>query len=186
MITSSNGNIFRVTGHLCGEFTGHWWRGALMFSLICAWINSSVKKSWSWWFEMPSPSLWCHSSVHINRSIHSWNTFILKLDIENPKTQCQVMVEVKVQGYIVAPTSYKTHIPFVPYQSTFPFLGYGYLEIWPWKFKVKVNGEIKGQCAILGRTTYRLPTLSFHANRPPHSWDMVISKYDLEIPRLRS
>ena len=46
-MTSSHGNIFRVTGPLCGEFTGHlWiplkksqWLGA-MFSLICAWINS--------------------------------------------------------------------------------------------------------------------------------------------------
>ena len=26
MLTSSNGNIFRVTGHLCGEFTGPRWR----------------------------------------------------------------------------------------------------------------------------------------------------------------
>ena len=25
MVTSSNGNIFRVTGHLCGEFTGQRW-----------------------------------------------------------------------------------------------------------------------------------------------------------------
>ena len=25
MMTSSNGNNFRVTGHLCGEFTGHRW-----------------------------------------------------------------------------------------------------------------------------------------------------------------
>ena len=25
MMTSSNGNIFRVTGHLCGEFTGYRW-----------------------------------------------------------------------------------------------------------------------------------------------------------------
>ena len=25
MMTSSNGNIFRATGHLCGEFTGHRW-----------------------------------------------------------------------------------------------------------------------------------------------------------------
>ena len=25
MMTSSNGNIFRVTVHLCGEFTGHRW-----------------------------------------------------------------------------------------------------------------------------------------------------------------
>ena len=24
-MTSSNGNIFRITGHLCGKFTGHWW-----------------------------------------------------------------------------------------------------------------------------------------------------------------
>ena len=24
-MTSSNGNIFRVTGHLCGEFTGPRW-----------------------------------------------------------------------------------------------------------------------------------------------------------------
>ena len=42
MMTSSNGNIFRITGLLCGEFTGHkdHWRRALMFSLICAWTNS--------------------------------------------------------------------------------------------------------------------------------------------------
>ena len=25
MMTSSNGNIFHVTGHLCGEFTGNRW-----------------------------------------------------------------------------------------------------------------------------------------------------------------
>ena len=50
MMTSSNGNIFRVTGPLCGGFTGHrWilshkgqWRGTLMFSLIFAWINTCV------------------------------------------------------------------------------------------------------------------------------------------------
>ena len=51
MMTSSNGNIFRVTGHLCGEFTGPrlihrspvnsphkgQWRGALMLN---GWANS--------------------------------------------------------------------------------------------------------------------------------------------------
>ena len=30
------------------------WRGALMFSLICA---------WGWWFEMPSCPLWCHCNA---------------------------------------------------------------------------------------------------------------------------
>ena len=50
-MTSSNGNIFRVTGPLCGEFTGHrWnpltlkgqWRGAVIYSLICAWTTGWV------------------------------------------------------------------------------------------------------------------------------------------------
>ena len=39
-MTSSNGNIVRVTGHLCGEFTGP--RGVLMCSLMRAWINGWV------------------------------------------------------------------------------------------------------------------------------------------------
>ena len=50
MMTSSNGNIFRVTGPLCGEFTSHqWiprtsgqWSGSFVFSLICAWTNGWV------------------------------------------------------------------------------------------------------------------------------------------------
>ena len=49
MMTSSNGNIFRVAGPLCGgdspvtsEFPDGQWRGALTFSLICAWINGWV------------------------------------------------------------------------------------------------------------------------------------------------
>ena len=50
MMTSSNGNIFRVTVHLSADFTGQrWiprkkgqWRVALMFSLICTWINGFV------------------------------------------------------------------------------------------------------------------------------------------------
>ena len=40
MMTSWNGNIFRVTGHLCPH-KGQW-RGLLMFSLICVWINGWV------------------------------------------------------------------------------------------------------------------------------------------------
>ena len=44
MMTSSNGNIFRVTGPLSPVNSPHkgQWRGALMFSLVCAWINDWV------------------------------------------------------------------------------------------------------------------------------------------------
>ena len=34
------------------------WRGALMFSLICVWINDS--QSWGWWLETLLRSLWRH------------------------------------------------------------------------------------------------------------------------------
>ena len=50
MMTSSNGNIFRVTGTLCGEFTSQRWiprtkssDAELWFFLICGWINDRIK-----------------------------------------------------------------------------------------------------------------------------------------------
>ena len=65
MMTSSNGNIFRVTGPLCGEFTGP---GEfppqrpvtrsfdVFFDLR---LNKrSNKQPQGWWFETPSWSLW--------------------------------------------------------------------------------------------------------------------------------
>ena len=49
MMTSSNGNIFRVTGHLYGEFAGDLWiprtkasNAELWWVFICAWINGRV------------------------------------------------------------------------------------------------------------------------------------------------
>ena len=58
MMTSSNGTIFRYTGPLCGEFTGHRWipltkavtRSSGVF--IDLRLNKLLsKQSWGWWFE---------------------------------------------------------------------------------------------------------------------------------------
>ena len=64
MMTSSNGNIFRVTGHLCGEFTGEFSAQrpvarsfGVFFDLI---LNKRLsKQTWGWWFET-SPRPWWH------------------------------------------------------------------------------------------------------------------------------
>ena len=46
MMTSSNGNIFRVTGHLCGEFTGPRWiprkktSDAELWCFLWSWVNN--------------------------------------------------------------------------------------------------------------------------------------------------
>ena len=76
MMTSSNGNIFRVNGHLCREFTGPrspvnslhkgQWRGALMFSLICARINGSVNNREAGDLRWHRP----HYDVVVMESIH--------------------------------------------------------------------------------------------------------------------
>ena len=64
MMTSSNGNIFHVTGHLCGEFTGHRWIPRAKASDAEPWCTFGLhlnerlsKQSWGWWFET---SLWRH------------------------------------------------------------------------------------------------------------------------------
>ena len=70
MMTSLNGNIFRVTGPLCGEFTGP---GEfppqrpvtrsfdVFFDLR---LNKRLsKQSWGWWFETLSCPLWRHGNV---------------------------------------------------------------------------------------------------------------------------
>ena len=79
-----------------------------------------------------------------------------------------------------------THIPFIPCQSAIPFLRYDFFKIWPWKSKVKVMGVADIKSHSMGPTFYRLTSLSFHVNRPSHSWDMTFSKFDLENPRSRS
>ena len=66
-MTSSNGNIFRVTGPLCGEFTSPGEFSAqrpvtrsfdVFFHLR---LNKRLSKQpWGWWFETPAWSLWRH------------------------------------------------------------------------------------------------------------------------------
>ena len=87
---------------------------------------------------------------------------------------------------IVHPTSYPTHIPFIPSESNLPFLSYSNFNILHWLSKVKVMGEVKVWSHNVSLTFYRLTSLSFHVNRPSHSWDMTFSKFDLENPRSRS
>ena len=67
MMTSSNGKIFRVTGHLCGNspVPGEFLTQRpvtrsfdVFFDLR---LNKRLsKQSWGWWFETLSRSLWRH------------------------------------------------------------------------------------------------------------------------------
>ena len=75
-----------------------------------------------------------------------------------------------------------TLIPFVPCQSAIPFLRYDFFKIWPWKYKVKAMDEVNFESHNMGPTFYRLTSLSFHVNRPSHSWDTTFQNLTLKIP----
>ena len=67
MMTSSNGNIFRVTGNLCGKFTDPRWiprtkaSDAELDVFFDLRLNKRLsKQSWGWWFETLSRPFWRH------------------------------------------------------------------------------------------------------------------------------
>ena len=68
--------FFRVTGPLCGKFTGHRWipctkaSDAEFWCLFDLRLNKPLsKQSWCWWFETPSRPLWrqCNVSVALHK-----------------------------------------------------------------------------------------------------------------------
>ena len=67
MMTLSNGNISALLAICAGNHRSPvnsprkcQWRGALMFSLICALNKRLSKQCRGWWFETPSCPLWRH------------------------------------------------------------------------------------------------------------------------------
>ena len=67
MMTSSKGNIFRVTGPLCGEFIRPRWipctkaSDAELWCFFALRLNKPLsKQSWGWWCATQLRSLWRH------------------------------------------------------------------------------------------------------------------------------
>ena len=93
MMTSFNGNIFRVTGPLCGEFTGPGdfptqrpvTRSFDVFLDLR--LNKRLSKQpWGWWFETPSWSLW----RHCNDIIGIW-LVLMSIKRKNLKMRCRAI-----------------------------------------------------------------------------------------------
>ena len=127
MMTSSNGNIFHVTGLLRGEFIPRtkasdaelWY-----FSLICAWPTSWVKQWRSQWFEKSSRSVWrhCNAFVHQRELLSVWQH-------GSVSTLTKIMA-----CYLMAP-----EFNYVPYLMLFyqSFTRRDYVDVLWWK----VNGR---------------------------------------------
>ena len=88
-MTSSNEYIFRVTGPLCGEFTGPGEFPAqrpvtrnfdVFFDLR---LNKRIsKQSWGWWYETPSWSVWRQCNVYVGMWIVHLCIFMASVDLK--------------------------------------------------------------------------------------------------------
>ena len=94
MMTSSNGNIFRVAGYLCGEFTGPRWiprTKAMTRSFDVSFdlrLNKRLRKqSCGWWFETLPRPLWRHSNgielLQYRSLDYNWLNFVPSGPINN-------------------------------------------------------------------------------------------------------
>ena len=80
-MTSSNGNIFRVTGHLGGktpvtcEFPAQRLLARGFGAFFDLRLNTPLSEQWrGWWFETPSSPLWCHcNDVSGSHVLHQYN-----------------------------------------------------------------------------------------------------------------
>ena len=104
------------------------------------------------WVDPPIPELqqFQYFTLKIQGQGHGWG--------QSMKSQCESNI-------------LSTRIPFVSCQSAIPFLRYDFFKIWPWKSKVKIMGEGNVESHNMGPTFDRLTSLSFHVNRPSHSWN---------------
>ena len=127
-------------------------------------IRSNSHPFHSKWCDPPIPALqqFQYFTFKIQGQGHGWG--------QSLKSQCESNI-------------LSTHILFVPCQSAIPFLRYNFFKIWPWKSKVKVMSEVKVWSHNVSLTFYQLTSLSFHVNRPSHSWYTTFSNFDLENPR---
>ena len=110
LMTSSNGNIFRVIGLLCGEFTGHRWipqtkaNDAELWCFLWFALETTVEKQWKRrWFETPSRSLWRHCNnddrflggTSLHRQFYCMSDFITRTGFAISTTLGSSEVEMK-------------------------------------------------------------------------------------------
>ena len=115
MMTSSNGNPFRVTGHLCGEFTGPRWIPAqrpvtrsfdVFFDRR---LNERLSKQpWGWWFETLSRPLWRHRNgtryclvlPHFGLWLLLWTWFNFNPSMDILKCEMKLLIHSQVSEWI--------------------------------------------------------------------------------------
>ena len=145
---------FRVTGHLCGEFTGDQWIPRTKASEAELWCFLwSAPESSRWWFETPSRLLWRHCNGERNPPITGGLSYTLAI-IREPIERGDI-------PYVI----------FLPLVACLPYvkqLNAKFLRIFVWPLMYAIVCQPSG--CWLG-------SISFHYS------DVIVSVFSLTIMR---
>ena len=135
-------------------------------------------------------------SFHVNPPSHSWDTALKKFDLENPRSRSWVRLTLKVTTWVQhCIDSHPFHSKSIDHpipeirlfqNLTLKIQGQGHRWGERWKSQSGCNILLDIESHNMGPTLYRLTSLSFHVNRPFHTWETAFSKFDLENPWSRS
>ena len=119
-MTSSNGNIFCVTGPLCGEFTGpgEFPSQRLVMRSFDVFFDMRLnkrlsKQPWGWWFETSSWSLWRQCNVGkdsrktVRESFKCWD--LVRLILETWRWCWMRRNAVQPATYLIQPVPWPAH-----------------------------------------------------------------------------
>ena len=143
MMKSSKGNIFRVTGHFCGKFTGDTKASdAELYIFFDLHPNKLLsKQSWGWWFKTPLRPLWRHRNGCLAPAPHrSLLARFAAYDIGIHTESCTSNSEVRISrtlnigidfANIASPLSYDVNVRLA---CTFAFVQFGRI-CWGFEWK---------------------------------------------------
>ena len=166
-MTSLNGNIFRVTDPLCGEFTGP---GEIptqrpvtrsfdvFFDLRLN--NPLCKQPWGWWFETLSRSLWRHRNEKIKHAFPS--------DHNKPVSQSlQSIRQISHNAPFLSEMCTYVHI-FVMEWCTMEYLSNAFWDLCKW-FVIAIINSSRAEFAI-GKNKIHFHFLIIHRYCDDGSW----------------
>ena len=187
MMTSSNGNIFRVTGPLCGEFTGPGEFPTqrpvtrsfdVFFDLR---LNKKLsKQSWGWWFETLSDPLLRQRDVMFMATLCvEWNDDTNR--IVNDHFCCLHLSNLIIsKWYTVSQITQLMSCHYIIYINAI-FNG-----VWSWRFEIVEIHQVTSHVWMVHFTFFlhfRFSYYLFCFGALHHFWNIVITVF-MVIPHI--
>ena len=153
IMTSSNVNIFRVTGHFCGEFPAQRPVTRRFDVFFDQRLNKRLsKQSWGWWFETPLRSLqWRHNAAttHEQGGVRNqWQPKSLFISLPQPISKNTARVQLVTSCWLTSHTSSVYTLPSASFLYSQSPQGAGLCMTYKWQHSLDLRHSWTSNLAI--------------------------------------